>query len=88
MVSGPAPGVPSGTTAFSVRLPNELAELLRTHAFITKTSGNEIIKQALVAYLKTEGVKMSDKAAWQTFLDHRAALQNLDNAVHHRNEQS
>ena len=36
----------------TIRLPDELAEALRTYAFVTHTSANGIVEAALTEYLK------------------------------------
>ena len=48
-----ARGVP--TKDFTVRLPEELAEVLRNYAFVSNLSVNEIFKRAVSDYLQTHG---------------------------------
>ncbi len=43
------------TIGVTVRLPAELADALKNYAFVTETSGNEVIKRALIDYLKVHG---------------------------------
>ena len=40
------------TKPLTVRPPGELADALRNYAFVTDTSANDVIKAALVEYLK------------------------------------
>ena len=42
----------------TIRLPDELAEALRTYAFVTHTSANGIVEAALTEYLKAPMVDM------------------------------
>ncbi|MDZ7883598.1 MAG: hypothetical protein U5N53_12085 [Mycobacterium sp.] len=42
--------VAAPTTALTVRLPVELADALKNYAFITNTSGNEVIKRAVLPH--------------------------------------
>jgi hypothetical protein len=43
------------TIGVTVRLPAELADALKNYAFVTETSGNEVIKRALIEYLQVHG---------------------------------
>jgi predicted transcriptional regulator len=46
---------PQKTIGVTVRLPVELADALKNYAFVTDTSGNEVIKRALIEYLRVNG---------------------------------
>ncbi|MDY6999016.1 MAG: DNA-binding protein [Actinomycetota bacterium] len=68
----------ASTTALTLRLPTELAEALKNFAFVTDTSGNEVIKRALIEYLQAHGRPELVRAAFQKVLDqHGIALDKL-----------
>lgn len=60
------------TTALTVRLPVELADALKNYAFITETSGNEIIKRAIGEYLRAHAQTDMVKAAFDKALQQHA----------------
>jgi predicted transcriptional regulator len=71
-------GTPQATTALTVRLPVELAEALKNYAFVTDTSGNEVIKRALVEYLKAHAQTDMVRAAFAKALEqHSIAFEKL-----------
>jgi predicted transcriptional regulator len=71
-------GTPQTTTALTVRLPVELAEALKNYAFVTDTSGNEVIKRALVEYLKAHAQTDMVRAAFAKALEqHSIAFEKL-----------
>lgn len=66
------------TTALTVRLPTELADALRTYAFITGTSSNDAIKKAVAEYLRQHGRPEMVRAAFDHVLSqHKVALDKL-----------
>jgi hypothetical protein len=66
------------TTGLTVRLPAELADVLRNYAFLTNTSANDVIKRALIDYLKTHSrAEMMDAAFDRVLHDHGVALDKL-----------
>lgn len=66
------------TTALTVRLPVELADALKNYAFVTETSGNEVIKRALVEYLQVHGRKEIMRSAFERVVEqHSEALDKL-----------
>lgn len=66
------------TTGLTVRLPAELADVLRNYAFLTSTSANEVIKLALTEYLKTHGrAEMMQTAFDEVLRQHAVALDKL-----------
>lgn len=66
------------TTGLTVRLPVELADALKTYAFITETSGNEVIKRALIEYLKVHGRQDAMRSALERVIEqHSLALEKL-----------
>lgn len=66
------------TTALTVRLPAELADALKNYAFITETSGNEIIKRAIGEYLRAHAQTDMVKAAFAKALkQHAIAFEKL-----------
>jgi predicted transcriptional regulator len=66
------------TTGLTVRLPAELADVLRNYAFLTNTSANDVIKRALIDYLKTHSrAEMMDAACDRVLHDHGVALDKL-----------
>jgi hypothetical protein len=64
--------VPRGTVPFTVRLPAELADALRNYAFVIDTPANEIMKRALVDYLKIHGHTDMVRVAFERALDRHA----------------
>jgi predicted transcriptional regulator len=60
------------TTALTVRLPAELADALKNYAFITETSGNEVIKRAIVEYLRAHAQTEMVRAAFEKALEQHA----------------
>jgi hypothetical protein len=68
----------ASTTALTVRLPIELADALKNFAFVTETSGNEVIKRALIEYLKVHGREDLMRSAFERVVEqHREALDKL-----------
>ena len=66
------------TTGLTVRLPSELADALKNYAFVTDTSANEVIKRALIEYLKIHGRADLMAAAFERVQrDHSLALEKL-----------
>lgn len=66
------------TTALTVRLPVDLADALKNYAFITNTSGNEVIKRAVIEYLKAHGRSEVMRAAMERVIEqHRVALDKM-----------
>lgn len=66
------------TTGLTVRLPGELADMLKNYAFVTDTSANEVIRRALVEYLKVHGREELMRAAFDRVADqHSKALDKL-----------
>jgi predicted transcriptional regulator len=66
------------STGVTVRLPIELADALKTYAFVTDTSANEVIKQALLEYLKTHAHTTMVQAAFEKVLQqHSVAFEKL-----------
>ncbi|WP_115276728.1 DNA-binding protein [Mycolicibacterium phlei] len=66
------------TTALTVRLPTELADALKNYAFVTQTSGNEVIKRALVEYLTVHGRPEAIRAAFDRVVhQHAIALDKM-----------
>lgn len=69
---------PQRTTGLTVRLPAELADVLRNYAFLTNTSANEVIKAALLDYLKKRGrAAMMEAAFDRVQREHSVALEKL-----------
>jgi death on curing protein len=67
------------TTGLTVRLPAELADAVKNYAFVTDTSANDVIKRALIEFLKVHGRADLIKAAFERVLqDHSIALQKLE----------
>ena len=67
------------TTGVTVRLPGELADALKNYAFVTETSANEVVKRALLEYLKVHGRAEMMKAAFDRVVqEHGAALEKLE----------
>lgn len=72
--------VAASTTALTVRLPVELADALKNYAFITNTSGNEVIKRAVLEYLQLHGRPEVIRAALDRVVEqHHLALDKLQN---------
>lgn len=68
----------TGTTALTVRLPEEMAEALRTYAFLNDTSVNDTVKRAVADYLQQHGRTEMMRAAFEQVLsDHAVALDKL-----------
>jgi predicted transcriptional regulator len=68
------------TTALTVRLPAELADALKNYAFITETSGNEIVKRAIGEYLRAHAQTDMVRAAFDKALQqHAIAFEKLAN---------
>jgi hypothetical protein len=66
------------TTALTLRLPVELADALKNYAFVTDTSANEVIKRAVIEYLKVHGRADAIRAAFERVIDqHSLALDKL-----------
>jgi predicted transcriptional regulator len=66
------------TTGLTVRLPAELADAVKNYAFVTDTSANEVIKRALIEYLKVHGRADLMKAAFERVVqEHSIALAKL-----------
>lgn len=66
------------TTALTVRLPAKLADALKNYAFLTNTSGNEVIKRAVIEYLKTHGRPEVMRSAFERVVEqHRVALDKM-----------
>jgi predicted transcriptional regulator len=66
------------TTALTVRLPAELADALKNYAFITGTSGNDLIKRAIGEYLRAHAQTDMVKAAFDKALQqHAIAFEKL-----------
>jgi predicted transcriptional regulator len=69
----------SRTTGLTVRLPAELADAVKNYAFVTDTSANEVIKRALIEYLKVHGRADLMKAAFERVVqEHSIALAKLE----------
>ncbi len=68
------------TTGMTVRLPAELAEALKNYAFVTSTSANDIIKQAVAEHLKVHARTDMVRAAFEDVLkQHSVAFDKLAN---------
>lgn len=66
------------TTALTVRLPAELAEALKNYAFVTGTSGNDVVKRALIEYLQVHGRQDLMRSAFERVMEqHGEALDRL-----------
>jgi len=62
----------------TVRLPAELADALKNYAFVTNTSANDVIKQALIDYLKAHARTDMVRAAFDKVLQqHSVAFDKL-----------
>jgi predicted transcriptional regulator len=79
-MTSPTRGANVSTTALTVRLPVELAEALKNYAFVTDTSGNEVVKRALVEYLQVNGREELMRSAFEAVVaKHSDALEKLKN---------
>ena len=66
------------TTGLTVRLPGELADALKNYAFVTDISANEVIKRALIEYLKNHGrADLMESAFARVLEQHSVALEKL-----------
>lgn len=66
------------TTNLTLRLPAEMAETLRTFAFVTDSSVNEAVKRAVAEFLTTHArAEMVQAAFEKTLSDHKIALDKL-----------
>jgi predicted transcriptional regulator len=66
------------TTALTLRLPAELADAVRNYAFITNTSGNDVLKQAVIDYMKAHAQTDMVRAAFARALQqHKIAFDKL-----------
>jgi hypothetical protein len=65
-------------TGITVRLPAELADALKNYAFVTNTSANDVIKQALVDYMKAHARTDMVRVAFDRVLQqHSVAFDKL-----------
>lgn len=65
-------------TGMTVRLPAELADALKNYAFVTNTSANDVIKQALIDYLKAHARTDMVRVAFDKVLQqHSVAFDKL-----------
>jgi predicted transcriptional regulator len=70
---------PAKVTGMTVRLPVELADALKNYAFVTDTSANEVIKQAVTEYLKAHARTEMVRAAFDKVLQqHAVAFDKLE----------
>jgi hypothetical protein len=68
------------TTGLTVRLPGELADMLKNYAFVTDISANEVMKRALIEYLKVHGrAELMESAFARVIRQHSVALEKLEN---------
>jgi hypothetical protein len=68
----------SQATALTLRLPAELAEAVKNYAFLTSTSGNEVIKRAVIEYMKAHAQTDMVRAAFEKALEqHKVAFDKL-----------
>lgn len=66
-------------TGMTVRLPVELADALKNYAFVTDTSANDVIKQAVTEYLKVHARTEMVRAAFEKVLEqHSVAFAKLE----------
>lgn len=66
------------TAALTLRLPAELAEAVKNYAFLTNTSGNEVIKRAVIEYMKAHAQTDMVRAAFEKALEqHKVAFDKL-----------
>lgn len=62
----------------TVRLPAELADALKNYAFVTNTSANDVIKQALIDYMKAHARTDMVRVAFDEVLQqHSVAFDKL-----------
>lgn len=62
----------------TVRLPAELADALKNYAFVTNTSANDVIKQALIDYLQAHARTEMVRTAFDKVLEqHSVAFDKL-----------
>ncbi|OBJ86496.1 DNA-binding protein [Mycobacterium asiaticum] len=67
------------TTGITVRLPAELADALKNYAFVTNTSANDVVKQALTEHLKAHARTDMVRAAFEKVLvQHSVAFEKLE----------
>jgi predicted transcriptional regulator len=67
-------------TGMTVRLPVELSDALKNYAFVTDTSANDVIKQAVIDYLKVHARTEMVRAAFDKVLEqHSVAFDKLKN---------
>lgn len=65
-------------TGMTVRLPAELADALKNYAFVTNTSANDVIKQALIDYMKAHARTDMVRVAFDKVLQqHSVAFDKL-----------
>jgi hypothetical protein len=77
-MNAPAHDSTQRTTGLTVRLPIELADALKNYAFVTSSSGNEVVKRALIEYLQRHGASDAMKAAFERVIEqHQVALDKL-----------
>lgn len=66
------------TTALTLRLPTELADAVKNYAFLMNTSGNEVIKRAVIDYMKAHAQTDMVRAAFEKALEqHKVAFDKL-----------
>lgn len=62
----------------TVRLPAELADALKNYAFVTNTSANDVIKQAVIDYLQAHARTEMVRIAFDKVLEqHSVAFDKL-----------
>jgi predicted transcriptional regulator len=72
-------GAPREAVRLPARLPAELADALRNYAFVTDTSINDVIKQAVAEYLKNHAHTEMVRAAFEKALSqHALAFKKLE----------
>ena len=74
-------GIPNvKITGMTVRLPAELADAVKNYAFVTDTSANEVIKQAVTEYLKAHARTEMVRVGFEKVLkQHAVAFAKLEN---------
>lgn len=66
------------TTSLTVRVPADMAEALRTYAFITGVSVNDAVKSAISELLSAKARREMVEAAFKSTLEqHAVALDRL-----------
>lgn len=66
------------TTALTLRLPTELAEAVRNYAFLMNMSGNDVIRRAVIDYMKAHAQTDMVRAAFERALEqHKVAFDKL-----------